>query len=219
MSNKILISVIIVLSLITIGVASLKQFNKIPEKLALNSSLEIISSVKALVVSSSSVVQSSSSYMVVSSAQKLEEGSVKTESQTIISNSPKCNLPESENLVKTEDGCFEKIIWSPNEGLVHSDPNFEPIKKIENEILIDYFKKVKANFISDKKFINLVFYKKIDDSNYETSLSVQDIKLLLQMYPNLTEVAGPYGLLPYKYSINVGVNSKITYTATKSPSN
>ena len=218
MSNKILVLIIVVLALITIGVASLTQLNKSPEKLAMNSSSEITSSVKAQIVSRSSLAQSQTSSSVVYSAQKVVE-SVKVESQTVVPNSPKCNLPESENLVKTEDGCFEKIIWSPNEGLVHSDPNFEPIKKIENEILIDYFKKVKANFISDKKFINLVFYKKIDDSNYETSLSVQDIKLLLQMYPNLTEVAGPYGLLPYKYSINVGVNSKITYTATKSPSN
>jgi hypothetical protein len=219
MSNKFLIPLIIILSLITIGVASLTQLNKGSGKVTINQSSEVISSLKTEAMYSSSSVQTQVyASSVVSSAQKVME-SVKVESQPVISITSKCNLPESENLVKTEDGCFEKIIWTPNEGLLPSDPNFVSIKKIENEILIDYFQKVKANFISDKKIINLVFYKKKDNSNYEMSLSVQDIKLLLQMYPNLTEIGGPYSLFPYKYSINIGKDNKITYTATKSQPN
>jgi hypothetical protein len=56
MSNKTLIPLIIVLSLITIGVASLTQLNKSPAKVAMNTSQnsEIISSVKTQVGSGSS---------------------------------------------------------------------------------------------------------------------------------------------------------------------
>ncbi len=61
MTNKILIPLIVFLSLITIGVASLSQLNKSPEKVALNTSLVTLSSVKSQVVISSSAVQTNSS--------------------------------------------------------------------------------------------------------------------------------------------------------------
>jgi hypothetical protein len=54
MSNKTLIPLIIVLSLITIGVASLTQLNKAPEKLGVNPSSEVVSSFKTQVFSGSS---------------------------------------------------------------------------------------------------------------------------------------------------------------------
>jgi hypothetical protein len=74
MSNKTLIPVIIILSLITIGVASLTQLNKAPEKVAINSSLEAASSVKAQVSSSSNLVPAQViSSSTVSSAQKVVE--------------------------------------------------------------------------------------------------------------------------------------------------
>jgi hypothetical protein len=83
MSNKIIVSLIIILSLITIGVASLTQLNKSPEKVAINSSSEIVSSVKTQIVSSSSSVPAQvSSSSVVFSTQKVVE-SVKVESQNI----------------------------------------------------------------------------------------------------------------------------------------
>jgi hypothetical protein len=86
MSNKTLIPVIIILSLITIGVASLIQLSKVPEKVAMNTSSEVVSSVKSQVVSSSSSVQIVNSSSVASSAQKVVESvgveSLKAESQT-----------------------------------------------------------------------------------------------------------------------------------------
>lgn len=53
MSNKIIVPLVIVLSLITIGVASLTQLSKAPDKVAINSSSEVVSSVKSQVVSDS----------------------------------------------------------------------------------------------------------------------------------------------------------------------
>jgi hypothetical protein len=86
MSNKILIPVIVVLSLITIGVASLTQLSKTPGKVAMNQSLEITSSVKTQTVSSSSSIPTQiSQSSAVSSAQKVVE-SVKAESQVIVPN-------------------------------------------------------------------------------------------------------------------------------------
>jgi hypothetical protein len=101
MSNKILILVIVVLSLITIGVASLTQLNKSPGKVAMNSSQssEIVSSVESQVSSSLVQVQSQVSLpSVVSSAEKVVE-SVKDESQTVIpnTNNPKVTYLDSKN--------------------------------------------------------------------------------------------------------------------------
>ncbi len=70
MSNKILIPVIVVLSLITIGVASLTQLNKPETKLVLNTSSATISENKSSSVLSSLIPISSISN---SSAQKVEE--------------------------------------------------------------------------------------------------------------------------------------------------
>jgi hypothetical protein len=82
MSNKTLIPVIIILSLITIGVASLTQLNKVPGKVGVNPSSEVVSSVKSQVVSSSSLIPAQvSSSSVVSSEQRVAE-SVKVESQS-----------------------------------------------------------------------------------------------------------------------------------------
>jgi hypothetical protein len=84
MSNKTLIPLIIILSLITIGVASLTQFNKAPEKIAINTnqSSEITSSVKTQGVSSSSLVPAQViSSSTVSSAQKAVESLVKPQQE------------------------------------------------------------------------------------------------------------------------------------------
>jgi hypothetical protein len=86
MSNKYLLPIIIILSLITIGVASLTQLNKTDQKVAMNSSLTAVSSIKALVVSSSGLVQTSSS-SDVSSNQKVVE-SVKVDSSIAITSFP-----------------------------------------------------------------------------------------------------------------------------------
>ena len=78
MSNKILIPLIVFLSLITIGVASLIQLNKPSEKIALNGSSTIVPNVKSQTAESSQNVQASSS--VVLSAQKVEESMVGSKS-------------------------------------------------------------------------------------------------------------------------------------------
>jgi hypothetical protein len=83
MSNKTLIPVIIILSLITIGVASLTQLNKASGKVVMNSSSEVVSSVKSQVVSSSSSVLSQVSSSDVFSSQKVAE-SVKAESKVAV---------------------------------------------------------------------------------------------------------------------------------------
>ncbi len=75
MTNKILIPLIVVLSLITIGVVSLTQLNKSPEKVAVVTSPAIESSVKSQVAISSSSVQTLSS-VVSSIIQKAEESKV-----------------------------------------------------------------------------------------------------------------------------------------------
>jgi hypothetical protein len=174
MSNKTLIPIIIILSLITIGVASLTQFSKVPNKVGVNSSSEIVSSDKSQVFSSSSLVQIANSSSVASSAQKVVE-SDKIESQAVVSNTINCNLPESETLVKTEDGCFN-IAYSvgPNTFFKweNMDPNIEPNfyllynsesnVKIAKEIAKDFFVKFKEKVV-------------IEDSKYYTQLNIGSV--------------------------------------------
>ena len=80
MSNKILIPLIVVLSLITIVASSLTQLNKSSEKVVVVTSSVTISSVKSQVVSISSTIQTNSSIAVLSaqtsSAQKVEGSKV-----------------------------------------------------------------------------------------------------------------------------------------------
>ena len=79
MSNKILIPLIVVLTLITIGVASLTQLNKSSEKVAVVTSSSTVANVKSQVLPSSSTIKINSS-AAVSSAQKVEESMVRSKS-------------------------------------------------------------------------------------------------------------------------------------------
>jgi hypothetical protein len=93
MSNKILIPVVVIFSILTIGVGSLIQLNKNPQKVVINpnQSSQIVSSYKPQIVSSSTLVQSQNSSSVISSHIKVVdsniEGFVKSESK-IINKSP-----------------------------------------------------------------------------------------------------------------------------------
>jgi hypothetical protein len=193
MSNKILIPVIIVLSLITIGVASLTQLNKAPEKVTMNTnqSSEIVSSIKSQIVSSSSLVQSLvSSTSVVSSTQKVVE-SVKNESHAATPNTAKCNLPESENLVKTEDGCFvigvNKIFNFSHEKMdgnyINSDPKNPPYSEeleyyYKNILGVDFYNRVKNLSISRPIEISVTGTTKISDNLFKIRLNFSDTEYL-----------------------------------------
>ena len=123
-----------------------------------------ISSVKSKVVSSSSQSQILSSSSIL--AQNSAATSIKTESQIVVSNTTKCNLPESENLVKTEDGCFN-LFYSYFDSEVFKDNsipenspfnenklfNNEYSKNIVNKIAIDFYIKNKSSVKTNNYYI------------------------------------------------------------------
>jgi hypothetical protein len=101
MSNKLIVPLIVIFSLITIVVMATIQLYKAPEKVTMNTnqSSEIVSSIKSQIVSSSSLVQILNSSSVVSSTQKVVE-SVNAESQSnnnINVNVPKVTYLDSKN--------------------------------------------------------------------------------------------------------------------------
>jgi hypothetical protein len=201
MSNKLLIPLIIILSLITIGVVSLTQLNKVPGKFAMNNnqSSEIISSIKTQVGSSSSSVQILNSSSVVSSIQKVVE-SVKAESQAVIPNTTECNLPESENLVKTEVGCFV-LYFSMSDGYTFKEDiikdypqNAEKITerllyksdyniKLLRALGIDYYLRVK-NKVESKNPQYLMQIVDKEGGKFKIEILVDDIDYL-KLNPNL----------------------------------
>jgi hypothetical protein len=184
MSNKFLIPLIIVLSLITIGVASLTQLNKTPEKVAMNKSSEIVSSVKTQIVSSSSSAQSQTSSSVISSAQKVVE-SVKTESQTTIPNTEKCNLPESENLVKTEDGCFRYSIGGRMQGENRvSENEMKFLEQFYLPVAKDYYRKISDKFISNYHILRIDYTSKISENQFEFLIGMDDLEYIKKKYGN-----------------------------------
>ena len=204
MTNKFIIPLIVVLSLITIGVVSLTQLNKSSEKVALNTSSATVSSVKPQVVIGSSSIQGISS-VAVSSSQKVEESKVESvvtvESKKPVQDNSKCNLPESENLVKTEDGCF---IFSSGGRVTGtnsiSEGELDSLNIYFKQAAINYYSKVNSKFLSSQHFINANYTKKINDTSFEVYLGMIDAEYYNKKYVN---VPGDYSdLNTAKYSIS-----------------
>ena len=164
--------------------------------------------------SSSSVVFVSSQSSQIRSAQSSRNSSnIKTTQTSILPNpqsaqNSKCNQPDSPDLVKTEDGCFE-IIWSAGDSaifkskdypenvnqnfLYKSDENINILKEISK----DYFKKIKLNIISEKKLIWFINSKK----NNETKFNIY-VGFIDNEYNNQNNLKGIVSRYDSIYSIS-----------------
>ena len=226
MSNKILIPLIVVLSLITVGVASLTQLNKPSEKVAVVTSPAIESSVKSQVTVSSTIQTNSSvgvSSAQTSSAQKVEESksqdNIKVESKTPAQVNSKCNLPESENLVKTEDGCFNLGI-SVNTFSTTSEDIYHPkySDELKNVIILaakDYYSKSKSTVVTKEAVLNIGGTQKISETSFKLYISIGDPDYLrsqgYNMQSDRTRFNGIYDLnfVNNKWQINFNKDSVI----------
>ena len=193
MSNKIIIPLIIVLSLITIGVASLTQLNKSSEKVVVVTSSVTISSVKSQVVSISSTIQTNSSIAVLSaqtsSAQKVEGSKVGSVNSP---NLQKCQTVLGVDSILINDKCIgiaygydASFIWKNSfiaplptkqqEDDYNQDRLYETPqnKKLLKEMAVDFYNKFK----STKKLptdISIVFAdSKKTQNGFEISGGVQ----------------------------------------------
>ncbi len=212
MSNKTIIPIIIVLSLITIGVASLTQVKRSDPKLVLNTSLSSVSENKSSSVSNPALSSTSS----VSSVPKVEESkvleSVKVESVAPKIKSVECNLPESENLVKTDLGCFN-IFVNPifNFSYENTSGNFENSnppnpkysKELEfyykNNIGKDFYNRIKEQSITQPIEITVTGTQKISDGGYKLFYTSSDIEYLKNNNQN-NSGAGRFNAV-YKVSV------------------
>ena len=197
MSNtyKIIIAAIAVTVLGATSIFIIGQNHQEDKPITPQSSLSV-SSVKSLMVSSSSQSQilSSSSIVTQTSVVSL----VKAESQVAISNTTKCNLPESENLVKTEDGCFELLTY----GAIYKNPSFDEKQnanllfkndqnlKLVNEITKNYYSKIKDKIISKNNKIAIFGSKKLSNNEFSLALAIIDPEYFIK---NLTKQEGQYG--------------------------
>ena len=179
------------------------QLNKSSEKVAVVTSSAAISIVKSQVVISSQNVQAN--FSGVSSAQKVEESKVDSvvtaENKKLVQDNSNCNLPESENLVKTDDGCF---VFSSGGRIAGTNPiSVEELDSLNiyfKQAAINYYTKVNSKFLSNQHFINANYTKKINDTSFEVYLGMIDAEYYNKKYGN---VPGDYSdLNTAKYLIS-----------------
>ena len=127
------------------------------------------------VLSSSSVVVSSSSTGVskIIETPKTSEVAIIPKSQT------QCNLPQSENLVKTDDGCFELLISGQNSDNKNFNNIFKSISK-------DFFYKILNYTKNTETVINLNF--RPNSQEYQVYISA-NIKKISEQNKNLPNVS------------------------------
>lgn len=180
-----------VLALLIIGATSIFLIgqNGLEIKTLISSSSSSVSTIKSQEVSSlrsSQIVSTSSSVSATVNSITLQiSSSVKAESQVVVSKTTKCNLLESENLVKTDQGCFELIFSIADSEIFKSKEYPENVNSnllFKNETNVnfikeaakDYYKRVSSKFISKKHSIFVSNTKKMAEHNFSISFSMVD---------------------------------------------
>jgi hypothetical protein len=216
MQNKIIIPTIIAFAIILTGIVALAQYN----------SNKVVSNLNS---SSSSAVSSGSS-LVVSSVVTMSSAPTIASSSTISSlstNQPQlatCNLPESDNLVKTEDGCFEIAYWLDGGGLFKGDCvgkcSDETLKnqlfksqdniKILNKIAENYYKLIKNEIVTKNPVVIIPSSKKIDDG-FELNVVTRDFEYFKQ-FDQQTNDNNSFGLRKYaKYLLYMNSQNSLEF--------
>jgi hypothetical protein len=153
------------------------------------------SSVKSNIASSVAVIQTD--VLPTQTSSKVEEASkvveVRTKSQIINSISTQtsnCNLPESENLVKTEDGCFTFLksgyngIFKKSTYPDSTNQNLLYDTESNNILLVDiaknYFSKIKSNYVSKNKTISTLTLSKSKNNEFTLSIAMIDLDFFKQ---------------------------------------
>jgi hypothetical protein len=191
MNIKILISTISVISIILIGIISFATFNNKTNNTATQLTSSTVARSSLLTNSSqSSIAKSITTGSTLSSQQSEIKSSTLAVQSSIVQpvvTTPVCNLPESDNLVKTEDGCFE-LVWgfgdsdvfkskdyveeANNNLLFKSESNISLLKKLS----MDYYKKIKNKFVSTDHKITFLGSQKKETKKFEIYLSIIDVQ-------------------------------------------
>ena len=219
MTNKYLIPIIGAISLATIGGLAYTQLNqgaKTSTKVSVNVSSQqslAISSFPVLISSSSQM--SSSSLVKVSSSAKVEEvkskdevveSVVKVESVKQVTkpiSTQTCNLPESESLIKTDNGCFELGI-SVNTLSTTSDDNYHPksseeLKNVIKNAAKDYYLRTKSKILTKEVNVNISGTKRLSDTNFELYVSIGDPDYLRAQGNDMQSDSGRFNAI---YNLN-----------------
>jgi hypothetical protein len=141
----------------------------------------------------------------VSKVAEMPTKSQATSSTT--SQSSNCNLPESENLVKTDDGCFEvEFVYADVSIFKDSITNNQNYNKfydtsanrdILKSIAKDYFFKIKNKLVNSNHKITFHNSKKNNENNFSLSTTFND-----QDYNKKFNIKGIVPVCSYNYNIS-----------------
>ena len=183
MTTKLIITSIAILTSMTVGIVALTQVYKSNTKVAMVSSSSSVLSSLGSVASSSTAVQSSSVVAGVESTTPKPAPSVETppkvvESKKATQNNYNCNLSESENLIKTDDGCFELGVsvntFSTTDEDVYHPKYSNELKNVTSLAAKDYYSKVKSKIVTKKIVVYIAGTKKISETKFELFISIGD---------------------------------------------
>ena len=212
-NSKIIIATIAILVIGATSIFIIGQ-NRQQIKSTSTQSSSAVSSIKSLVVFSSSQSQILSSSLIVGQSSVVT--SVKAESQVAVSNFPKCNLPESENLVKTDNGCFEVEHIFADASIFKNPSLSDEINKnkffdtVENRNLVkliatNYYNKIRSKFVSPNHKIATIDSKKLSNNEFSLSVIISD-----QEYNKKNNLIGYVSVCQYNY--NIKLNPKLEFS-------
>ena len=227
MSNKIMSNtykiIIAAIAVTVLGATSIFLVGRNREQNVVSTqSSSSVSSIKSQIVSNSSFSQSQVAFS--SSIVTQTSLSVKAESQVAISNTTKCNLPYSENLVKTDNGCFEIEYIFADVSIFKNSSLPDEINKnkffdtYENRNLVklistDYYNKIRSKFVSPIHKIATVDSKKLSDNEFSLSLIISD-----QEYNKKNNLIGYVPVCQYNYNIKLSPKLEFSTNSTNKDS-
>jgi hypothetical protein len=203
MSSKtqaLIVAIIAVIAISGIYILTKSRPVENPSNVSVSSSSQIASfSSSKAVLSSSSVIVSSSSTGV----SKVVEAPKTSEVAIVPKPQAQCNLPESENLVKTEEGCFTFSVGGRILGQnIPTELETKFLNAYFPEISKNYYQKIKSKFISKEKYLEINYIKKIDENDFEFYIGMTDFDYYLQKYGNAPGDYSPINQAKYSITKN-----------------
>lgn len=177
------------------------QVQKLAQNNISNSS-SISSSSESSIESLSSITKSSQSTNTSSQTTSSETLQPQTPNSTVSTNQneSKCNQPVSPDLVKTENGCFGIVYYTPifKNSLLSLEQNQDllfdtfPNKQLIQQLTTDYFNKVKFKIVTKNPKIAILEIKKRSSLEFEIILSSIDLEYFEQNSLQYTQLNNRY---------------------------